>query len=462
MAEKKKARKRVSRLKVTSRSPRETAIDAYVYGYPLVLLDVTQQVMTNVARPGGDGAPVNRLLNRRSFPDANFKGVVSPNADTLYTSAFLDLEREPMVLSVPYMGQRYYLMQMLDAWTNVFASLGTRTTGNGKGDFAITGPSWKGNLPLTVLEVNAPTNKVWILGRTETHGTQDYAAVHAIQDRYRLIPLSSFGRLHALPRDASLNPAIDMTTPPVDQVAGMGAAAFFGRLNALMVANPPAHDDAVAIRRFSAVGIAPGKPFSLDRLRRSVARELEGSAQEGQQKIAAEAQKPHGKIVNGWRFMMDLGHYGTHYMWRAVVARVGLGANLPDDAIYPHATTDANGDPLTGAHQYEIRFAKGELPPVNAFWSITMYNSEQFFVRNAINRYAIGDRDKLKFDADGSLTLHIQRTSPGKDREANWLPAPSDGFNLMMRLYWPKEEILEGGWKPPRIELKEARHRKIA
>ena len=233
----------------------------------------------------------------------------------------------------------------------------------------------------------------------------------------------------------------------------MDAATFFARLNALMKDNPPAAADADAMKRFAAIGVAPGKPFDPAKLDPAVAKGIERGAHAGREKIVAEAKKPLGNTVNNWSVMIDkMGRYGTDYLFRAVVARIGLGSNLPEDAVYPFTRVDAEGKPLTGANRYVIRFAKGQLPPVGAFWSVTMYNSKQAFVDNPINRYAIGDRDKLKFDADGSLTLYVQHESPGKDKESNWLPAPKDEFNLVMRLYWPKKEVLDGAWKPPAVE----------
>ena len=206
------------------------------------------------------------------------------------------------------------------------------------------------------------------------------------------------------------------------------------------------------MKSFSAIGVAPGKPFDLKALDPQVARGIEEGFHAGREKVLAESMQPRGRNLNGWQFMDATGHYSTDYLWRAVVAFVGLGANLPEDAIYPHAMTDSEGQPLTGANTYEIHFAKGQLPPVSAFWSITMYNSRQFFVKNPINRFAIGDRDNLAFNEDGSLTLYVQHESPGATRESNWLPAPEDSFRLFMRLYWPKQQILEGNWKPPAIQ----------
>jgi hypothetical protein len=430
----------------------EIAVEAYAFGYPLVLMDVTRQMMTAVPKAGALKAPVNQFIHVREFPDPTFTDVVSPNADTLYSTAWLDLTKEPIILSVPDVGKRYYLMEMLDAWTNVFAAPGTRTTGNGRGDFAIVGPQWKGTLPAGVKEIKSPTNMVWLLGRTQTNGKEDYAAVRAIQDQYKLTPLSAWGKDYKPPDNAPVAAGIDVKTPPVEQVAKMDAATFYARLNTLMKDNPPANADASAVNSIAAIGVAPGTTFDLKSLDPAVAKSVEGSVKTAQAKIVAEARKPHGKKVNGWDVMTNLGRYGTDYLFRSVVAIVGLGANLPEDAIYPRATEDTDGQPLTGANSYVVHFPKGQLPPVNAFWSLTMYNSKQFFVQNPINRYAIGDRDKLKFNDDGSLTINIQHESPGKEKESNWLPAPADQFNMFMRLYWPKKEIEDGAWKMPGVE----------
>ena len=430
----------------------DLAADAYVYGYPLVLLDVTRQLGTNVPKPEENAAPMNQLGHKRKFPDDTFTTVVSPNADTLYSFAFLDLSKEPMVLSVPEMGKRYYLMEMLDAWTNVFSCPGTRTTGNGKGEFAVTGPRWAGQLPKGVKQIKSPTNTVWLIGRTQTNGKEDYEAVHAIQDKYKLTPLSAFGKAYTPPDNVPVSQGVDLKKPPVEQVAKMDASTFFSRLNALLQDNPPTAADAEAVNRFAAIGVVPGGTFDLKALDVAIVRSLERGAREGLSRIMGEAKKPQGKIVNGWEVMTNVGSYGTDYLWRAVIALVGLGANLPEDAIYPRATRDIDGKPLIGTKGYVVEFDKGQLPPVNAFWSITMYNSEQFFVKNPIQRFAIGDRDKLKMNDDGSLTIYVQNESPGKDKESNWLPAPTDSFNLFMRLYWPKEEIVEGTWKMPPVK----------
>jgi hypothetical protein len=353
---------------VTADEAEKIAVDAYIYGYPLVLMDVTKKVSTNVPKAEGEKAPVNQICHLRAFPDYTFTDVVSPNADTLYSIAWLDLASEPIVLSVPDVGKRYYLMPLLDAWTNVFASPGTRTTGNRRGDFAVVGPGWKGNLPAGIQEIKSPTKMVWLLGRTQTDGQDDYANVHGIQDHYVLTPLSAWGKLYTPPANMPVETGIDMRTPPADQVARMDAATFFARLNVLMKENPPAAADENALKRFAAIGVEPGIPFDLTSQDSAVAKGLERGVRTAQAKITAEAGKPHGKIVNGWQVMSNTGSYGTNYPWRAVVALIGLGANLPEDALYPRATTDVAGQPLTGEHRYVVRFPKGQLPPVGAFW----------------------------------------------------------------------------------------------
>jgi hypothetical protein len=438
--------------KLTEDESAKISQDAYVFGYPLVLMDVTKTASTAVPKPKGAKAPVNQFAHLRAFPDATYTDVVSPNADMLYSIAWLDLAKEPMVLSVPEMGKRYYLMQMMDAWTNVFADPGTRTTGNDKQDFAIVGPRWTGELPKGVEELKSPTSLVWLVGRTQINGKDDYAAVHAIQNQYKLTLLSAWGKEYTPADNVPVEKGVDRKTPPAKQVAQMDASTFFSRLNTLMKDNPPAAADAKAMKRFARIGVTLSKPFDPAKLDPAVAKGVERGARAARGKIDAEARKPLGKVVNNWSVMTDrVGRYGTDYPFRSAVARVLLGANLPEDTVYPMARVDAEGKALTGANRYVIRFAKGKLPPVGAFWSVSMYNSKQAFVDNPINRYAIGDRDKLKFE-EGSLTLYVQHESPGKDKESNWLPAPKDEFNLFMRLWWPKKEVLNGTWKPPAVE----------
>ena len=441
--------------KLTEKEAQEIAEEAYIFGYPLVTMEMTRRVMTNVEEPAGTHAPMGQFCNMRAYPTAAFRDITAPNADTLYSTAWLDVKKEPWLLSLPDEGDRYFLIPMLDAWTNVFQVPGKRTTGDKAQVYAITGPGWLGKLPDGVVEYKSPTNLVWILGRTYCTGTpEDYKTVHALQDQYTLLPLSSFGKEYELPK-GKVDPGIDTKTPVREQVNKLDAAAYFKLLCALMKDNPPAKEDAPIVARLAKIGIVPGEDFDFSKLDLAVAKGVEAALKPAMKKIASHI-KDAGKSINGWVFPVPGGVYGTNYLQRATITYFGLGCNRMDDAVYPTTEVGADGKPYDGANRYTITFPKGEMPPVNGFWSLTMYNADFFFVNNALNRYALSERDKLKPNADGSVTLYVQHESPGADKESNWLPAPKDRFVLMLRLYWPKEKapsILDGTWKPPAVEI---------
>ncbi|KWR91080.1 DUF1254 domain-containing protein [Cupriavidus sp. IDO] len=431
----------------SDRAMKALSAEVFTYAYPLVLMDVTRELMTT-------RTPVNTFSHKRAFPDPSFTDVVSPNADTLYSSAWLDLSREPLILSVPDTGGRYYLMPLMDAWTNVFASPGKRTTGTLKGNFAITGPDWQGTLPKGVREIKSPTNMVWLIGRTQTNGKRDYPAVHRIQDQYRLTPLSAWekGTRPAPEKLAPRSPMLDTKSSPVEQVAAMDAQAFFTRFAALLPANPPAAADAAMVEKMRRMGLEPGVPFKTTVLEPSTARAVQEGASAALAAIVEGARKGNADAGNGWVMHRDLGNYGTNYGRRAAVAWVGLGANLPQDAIYASARSDANGKPLIGGARYVMHFDKGQLPPAKAFWSLTLYNERQAFAANPIGRYAIGSRDRLRYNRDGSLDIYIQHERPAAGKQANWLPAPPEAINMMLRAYWPEQALLDGNWMPPAVQ----------
>lgn len=422
----------------------DLAKQAFVFGYPLLMMDATMQEMTAPTAPGGESV-VNRFFHVRAFPDHTFTDVVSPNADTLYSMAWLDLTNTPIILDLPDTGDRYYVMQFLDAWTNDFASLGSRTTGNRAGTFLIAGPGFDGEIPQDMTLVEAPTNMVWILGRTQTNGKDDYAAVHAIQDKYIARPLMDVPATPA-------RPALDGVSP-LEKVESMDPGSFFAELNRLMVNNPPASADAALLDTLTVLSIGPGREFDLEKMPAGSVAAIEKGHAAGLAAIKEIDGSSTGKRMNGWSILPgNTGNYGTNYLLRAFIARFGLGANLPEDAVYPTIHSDADGEQLNGHSRYSIRFAPGQLPPVNAFWSISMYDERQRFIDNPVNRYAIGDRDALEHDADGGLTLYVQHEQPDADRLANWLPAPAGDFNMIMRLYWPKASILDGSWPMPLLE----------
>jgi uncharacterized protein (TIGR03000 family) len=444
-----------NKAKLTEEEALQIATDAYVYGYPLVTMEVTRRVVTNVEKPAGSHAPMGQFILLREYPTPAFKEVTAPNADTLYASAFFDVGKEPWVLSLPDFKDRYYLMPMLDGWTDVFEDPGTRTTGDKAQTYAITGPGWNGTLPNGVKEYKSPTAIVWLIGRIYCTGTaEDYAAVHKLQDEMRLVPLSAYGKPYT-PPPGKVDPSIDTKKTPRDQVNDMDAGAYFRLLAALLKDNPPAKADADMVAKLKKIGIEPGKDFDIGKLDPAVAKGLEAAPKAAQKGIVAHLGNA-GEKLNGWVFLKPTGLYGAEYLQRATITYFGLGANRPLDAVYPTAEADADGKPFDGANHYTVTFPKGQMPPVNGFWLVTMYNADYFFAANPLDRYTISQRNKLKENADGSVTVYIQNESPGADKESNWLPAPKGKFILMMRLYWPKEKdpsILNGTWKPPAVTL---------
>ncbi len=436
----------------------DIATDAYIYGYSLVTTDVTRIQMSNIPAVEALRAPLNQFANVKRYPPADYRGVSAPNADTLYSLAWLDLS-EPQVFSHPDMGKRYFLFPMVDLWMTIFASPGTRTTGQKAGNFLITGPGWKGTVPKGMQHITSATRYMVILGRTYADGTDaDYKAANALQAQYKITPLSAWGKPYtpkAPPVDA--NPGISMTDKPQAVILAMGTEGYFNWLAKRMCEAAPAYAaDAPALARFAKIGIEPCKKFELAKLDPAVQAALKDLPQKALDKIGAN-QKSLGTEANGWLMTKGLGQYGTDYMKRAVVAAFGWPANLQEDAVYPYTTVDAKGETLSGANKYTLTFAKGQTPPVNAFWSFTMYMIDQgwWFVPNPLNKFTVSMRDHPKFNADGSLTLYFQNESPGKDKEANWLPAPKGEFIPMLRMYWPKEKnpsVLDGTWIPPKIQ----------
>jgi hypothetical protein len=428
------------------------ALDAYVYGYPLVTVEMTRRVMTNVAQVEAPRAPMGQLMRMREYPNAQFRDVTAPNADTLYTNGFIDVKNEPWVLSLPDAHDRYYLFPMLDGYTNVFEVPGKRTTGTGPQTYAITGPGWKGTLPAGVKEYKSPTSTVWLLGRIYCDGTpEDYAAVHKLQDQISLVPLSSYGKPYTPPA-GKVDPTIDMKTPVRDQVNNLSVEAYFDLLATLMKNNPPSEDDRLIVDKMAGLGIVAGEKFDIGKLGPDAAAALQSVPKEGFEKIMARFKDLEN--VNGWRFTTETGQYGTDYLQRALITAIGLGANRPEDAVYPTSEADTDGQAYDGAGKYTVHFDKGQFPPVNGFWSLTMYDEGYFFVDNPLNRYTLSQRNPFVTNPDGSVDLYLQHENPGPGKEANWLPAPAGKFNLMLRLYWPKKaspSIIDGTWKPPAI-----------
>ncbi len=429
------------------------AKEAYIFSYPMVLLDYTRMAYTNIEEPNDGRAPINQIGHFRRFPDHNFTDVVRPNVDTYYSNIFYDLSKEPIVLSVPET-DRYYLLPHLDAYSNVFFSPGPRTTGQGAQDFLITGPFWEGKVPEGMTLVSSPTSLVWMLGRTQVNSPEDgETVVAAIQEGYRAVPLSQFGKEYVAPKGTLLAEEV----VPVKNSRELTTNAFFNRVSELMVNNPTKEADAAMVEKMKSIGLVAGEKFDISKFSKEVQarlNEIPEIAHEDWKKLFIEGRPDWQR--NGWLYISEgMGSYGTDYDLRAFLAFVGLGINLPEDAVYPTTSVDLEGELLTGENKYVMHFDKESIPTVQGFWSITAYNAKNFLIENPINRFAIGDRNDLQLNEDGSFDIYIQGESPGADKESNWLPSTTVGtFTLSMRLYWGDESIVDRTWKIPAVAKK--------
>ncbi|MEV0247635.1 DUF1254 domain-containing protein [Nocardia sp. NPDC050712] len=415
--------------------PLAAAVQAFVFGYPLVLMDLTRAAATAQL-------PVNRLANVATPPTSDSTYVVRPNLDTLYSQAWLDLRAEPVLLQVPAVRDgRYWLMQVLDMWTNSeHDPSSSAPLGAAPHTYAITGPDWTGSLPAGVVELPMRTATAWLLGRIQIEGPGGLAAVHDLQQQLRLSPLSGWGSAGP----GTTIPVLGGGPRPPDLVAAMDAGTFFQRLCAVMADNPPAAADTPALARFAAIGITPGRYTAtvpdavLDRALQLAKAQIRAGLL-GQVLVGAQ---------NRWFTPEVVGVYGTDYLARAVIAQVGLGANLRRDAIYLNTQALAAG-PL---QRYRLHFAPGQLPPNDAFWSLTAYTEDSYLVPNPAGIYALGGGGVVP-NPDGSVDLAVQAEDPGPAvPQGNWLPTPaSGGFSLTMRVYAPKPEALDGRWQPPAL-----------
>ncbi len=347
---------------------------------------------------------------------------------------------------------RYYLLPLLDMWTDVFAAPGARTTGTDEQAYAVTGPGWRGRLPAGVEEIRCPTGMAWMIGRTQTNGPSDYENVHKFQAGLTAVPLSRWGDGGgSAPPPGRVDRGQEMSAPSA-QVAAMSGPAFFGAAAAIMAKNPPHLTDTSMLQRARQLGFRPGEQFDLADAPRRLREAVDNAPSAALAAINAALPRS-GLLVNHWQMVSSpIGTYGTDYLKRALIAQMGLGANPVEDAIYPTAVADADGHPFDSARRYLMHFDPGQTPPVDAFWSLTMYDRRQLFAANPISRFAIGDRDALKFNTDESLDLYICRESPGEVLESNWLPTPASGpFTMNLRLYWPRPEALDGSWQPPAV-----------
>ena len=364
------------------------AVEGYAYFYPLMVMEESRRQLTNGS--GGLHGPTNALVHVRAYPGANDRVVVRPNFDTLYSASFIDVRAEPIVVHAPAIADRFFMLPLYDMWTDAFAAPGSRTSGSGDITFAVCMPAWKGDLPDGVVRIDAPTPVVWLIGRTQTNGPADYDKIHAFQDSMQMMPLSAWPG--PAPSIAPTNDPSISTDEPPKVVASLSGADYFARAVALAAEYGTHATDYSQLARLERLGVRIGEPFDA-------------------------SQQP--KAVQ--------------------------------DAIYPLLETDADGDKLDGANRYVIHFDQGQLPPAGAFWSVTMYDAAGYQAANELNRFAIGDRDDLVFNADGSLELHIQHARPADNQVANWLPAPTGPLAVTMRIYEPGPELFSGAWVPPPV-----------
>ncbi len=433
---------------------RQIAYDATVFGFPLVVMDFTRQVLTATPTPNSNGAPVNQFGNKRTFPNVSFTNVVNPNADTLYSAAWIDTKKEPIILSLPDTHGRYHLMPMFNCWTDCFASPGSRTTGTGPGNYVITGPGWNGTLPEGIAAMNSSTRWVWIVGRIACSGSADYQSVWDLQNQVKLTPLSAWGTNYMPPNNVPVDPNVKPNIPPLNQTLALDAASYFNNVCQLMVENPPNTPDAPILTEMAKIGIAPGANYTA--YFEGLDTDVRAAIESGYRAALGDIPKAGmGSVQNGWQITYDIANFGTNYMLRANVAYRGLGGNLIDDAFYASASKTGDGVGFSSDNQYVLHFDKDKIPPVNGFWSLSMYNDRIMFVDNPINRYCVGSLSDpaLVRNADGSIDIYIQRDPPAQDKMPNWLPAPASGnFSLTLRLYWPQQSVVDKSWIPPAVQ----------
>jgi hypothetical protein len=435
---------------VTSSDARAIAKEAYIFGVPMVDTYKTVYAFSvDTANPQYKG-PFNSILNIARVFTPEDTAFVTPNSDTPYSFSALDLRAEPAVITIPPMEKgRYFVFQLMDLYTFNFDYIGSRTTGNEGGTFLISGPAWKGEAPTGITKViRSETDLVSVVGRTQLFNPADLDKVKAIQAGYKVQPLSAFAGSPAPPPSATVK-----WIKPIPPGEERTSPEFFNQLAFLLQFAQPPHASEVALReRFARIGIVPGKRFDTTSLSPDLRAALVAGMADGQKEIDTLRTSLAGKTdtLFGTREYLK-----NNYVARATGTQVGIGANSRDEAMYPMYNTDNEGQPLDGsAHSYTLRFAKGGLPPVNAFWSLTIYGLPgQLLVKNPIDRYLINSPmlPGLKTDPDGGVTLYIQSETPGTDKAPNWLPAPKGPFMAAMRYYWPKPALLNGEWKSPPI-----------
>lgn len=411
---------------------------AYIYLYPLVLMDVTRKQQCSA---------FNTWLHSRKYPPGHFKMIIRPNFDTLYSIAWLDLTTGPVVIHTPDTNGRYYCMHMMDMWTDSFAVPGSRTWGTEANSCVVVGPHPSVDPQQQRHVIRSPTPYVWIITRIQTNGQADYSAVHKLQNGFQISGLGGESKRKGVP-DIKRE---ERTIPPFSKVKQMQPKEFFDKALQLLSFFPPHQTDGSIVLQLERLGMISGQydQFTYDALPPQVQKALHHGATNGFHNMKKYSKEMSARNVqNGWEMALEgIGVYGNNYFRRAAVAAGGLGAVPAEDAVYSSLANALSSD-----NRYEMHIKESDLPPCDAFWSITLYDSTGYPVPNQWNKYALNNRHGLVFEKDGSIVLHLQQQSPGKERERNWLPTPVNGrFTLTGRYYAPRRELLAGKWKPPEV-----------
>lgn len=435
----------------------QLAREAYSFGYPLVLMDTAEKYVVTSSRtsPKQSKQPMYQFYHTRKVADPRFKDLASLDNDMVYSHAWLNLANDPVVLSIPAAGTKYYVGGFIEGWTDIFGVVGNRVSGSDKQTYLISGPQWRGNTPKGMKALRSHTNLVWLPIRIYANGGKDLQSVRAFQDGLKVTPLSQWGKAARVSTAFDVDTTLDLKQQPRDLVFNMNAEQFYRTLCALMVDNPPADADEPMMDRLRNLDIVPTKNFKFSELPAATQQALNSSITNAKSYILNHkgSFSPKGRLVNGWTIPLDRTSFGIDYDRRAYEAYMGLGILPPQDAVFPVVYEDNMGQQLMGENSYKLTFAKNQLPPVNGFWSLTMYQlPDMAFGGNRYRRATIGQYSALKTNPDGSVTIYMQPNSPGKDKESNWLPSKPGNYQLTLKLYWPKQEVLEAQWLPPAVE----------
>jgi DNA sulfur modification protein DndE len=454
-----------------SSDPKDIATLAYIWGYPLVQFKRLMNFETNPNSPPAQGnGPINKYVAFIALPVPGFASGEYSNPDLLYASAWLNLTKEPIILKIPEINNRYHVFQFIDAFNNDFHYLGTRTTGENGGLYAITGPDWKGQIPGTMQEIKSPTNSMLLLSRILVKGPRklsnvtaidnqprDLSNVTAIENQISTVPMSVYEGKN-IPQDKTIQNTSDKTVPMpalISDIPKMGIKVF-DQISKDMIGNPLNPPNPQLVSKLELLSIGPGKTPSTE-ANETIRNALQAGITQGEKLIEARATKL-GPVINGWEYSNPkTGLYGNDYLLNAAtVLAINIAPNVPQEATYPETTVDGDGKQLNGRNNYIIHLDPGQTPPIskNGYWSITMYDEKDYLVENQLNRYSLNSaRNETKFNEDGSLDLYIQHTNPGIEKEPNWLPAPSGNFSLLMRIYIPQDSAINGEYQIPPVRL---------